>query len=101
MKRRTHRLMKILLFDNVKNPTINFAIQNITEESIIRTYKELPPCTDNNRTPRRTNTRINYCYMNGSLGKGSIRTQQDERTSFDVLWRDVVSQIDNCCGVID
>jgi len=91
MKRRTHWLTKILLFDSMKHLTIDFAIQNITKESIIRANKELVTGTNDNRTPCRTNTGINYRYMNGSLWKGSIRTQQDERTSFDVVRRYVVS----------
>src|ERR1700741_1054614 len=66
---------------------------DVSEESVIRTNKELVVGGDNDWTARGTNARIDNRDVYRPAWKRLVRREQRERTGLDILRRDLVRDV--------
>src|SRR5215204_2714272 len=94
MKGAAQRLTKILLRGDVKNSVISFLLEDVTKYAVIRSDKKVATGGYENRFSSRTHSGVNYREMNRPWCKGSVAAQKDEGSSFDILGRYFVRDID-------
>ena len=96
MKGVTYWLSKEFLIGDLRRSPILFAFADPTEESVVRPDKEMAGTLNDNRAPIRADAWIDYGDVGRFWGEVAITTQQVESSGFDVLWRDLVGDINDC-----
>src|SRR6266550_7070056 len=80
-------MAKVLFISDMKDARFTFPFDYVTENAVIRSDKHLVPGHDQNRTPGRTDTRIDNCQVNCLRRKGSVRSQQSESAGINIVRR--------------
>ena len=101
MKCLTDRMSKIFFGGYVDDSTIRLLVKNVAEDSVIWSNKIIVPYFRQDRATRGTDARINDGKVNCAALKGAITSKQRKRSLLDIVWRNLMTDVDDVRGGID
>src|ERR1041384_591802 len=86
---------------NMSRFVLSFSFANPTEQTVIRTDEKLSGTLNDDCATTRTHAGIDHRYMNRAVRKVFVAGEQVEGSAFDVLRRNIMSDVDNLNFGID